>query len=295
MTTLLTKVRVSMSIHAHRRTRGLLEGEYGSIHKGRSLDFDDLREYVPGDDVKDLDWKATARSPRPLVKRYVAVRKHTVMLVVSTGRGMAAMAGPESTKRELAILSAGTIGYIAVRHGDLVSLVVGDESGAKYVRPGGSTAHLEQLLQTLDRRIGLDRPSGDLAATLRYVVRNIKQRTILVLVTDGPDLGDDDLDLLRRLVAQHEVIHLGVDDLAATEPAIARDGVYDVDTAGTVPRFYRRDARLRLEVDAARDEASRRSARGLARLGIASEHVAREPDVVPAIFRLLERHRRARV
>ena len=50
----------------------MLDGEHGSIHKGRSMDFDDLREYVLGDDVKDLDWKATARSGRPLVKRFVA-------------------------------------------------------------------------------------------------------------------------------------------------------------------------------------------------------------------------------
>src|ERR687897_3011995 len=79
-TSLLRKVKAKTAIHAHRKVRSVLDGEHGSIHKGRSMDFDDLREYVLGDDVKDLDWKATARSGRPLIKRYVATRQHAVML-----------------------------------------------------------------------------------------------------------------------------------------------------------------------------------------------------------------------
>src|SRR3546814_4874211 len=80
-----------MTIHAHRKVRGLLEGEYASLQTGRSMDFNDLREYVRGDDVKDIDWKASARSRALLVKRYAAARKHNIMLVASTGRSMAAM------------------------------------------------------------------------------------------------------------------------------------------------------------------------------------------------------------
>ena len=88
MTAHLTAVRRTVSIHAHRKALGLLDGEYAAVTTGRSMDFNDLREYVVGDDVKDIDWKATSRSLHPLVKRYVAVRKHTVLLVVSTGRSM---------------------------------------------------------------------------------------------------------------------------------------------------------------------------------------------------------------
>ena len=87
------KGQCETTIHAHRKVRSVLDGEYGSVHKGRSMDFDDLREYVPGDDIKDLDWKASARHGRPLVKRYIATRQHAVLLVVDTGWTMAALVG----------------------------------------------------------------------------------------------------------------------------------------------------------------------------------------------------------
>ena len=74
-TTMLTRVKSKLFVHARRRSRGLLEGEYASVFHGRSLDYDDLRDYVIGDEVRDIDWKATARHTKPLVKRYVAHRK----------------------------------------------------------------------------------------------------------------------------------------------------------------------------------------------------------------------------
>ncbi|MDN6021363.1 MAG: DUF58 domain-containing protein, partial [Acidipropionibacterium jensenii] len=79
---LLTKIKANLTIATRRRVPGLLEGQYASTVTGRSLDFSDLREYVLGDDVKDFDWKATARHVTPLVKRYVADRKRTVLLTV---------------------------------------------------------------------------------------------------------------------------------------------------------------------------------------------------------------------
>ena len=97
----LTRVKTRMSIHAHRKVRGLLEGEYAALHAGRSMDFNDLREYVRGDDVKDIEWKASARSGNLLVKRYAALRQHTILFAVSTGRSMAAMNDQAVEKRRL--------------------------------------------------------------------------------------------------------------------------------------------------------------------------------------------------
>src|SRR6478752_9672895 len=107
MASLLVKVRRKMSITAYRKVRSALEGEYASVFKGRSMDFDDLREYVPGDDVKDIEWRATARSGQVRIKRYVAIRKHNIMLVVDTGRSMAATAPSGEIKRDIAVMAAG--------------------------------------------------------------------------------------------------------------------------------------------------------------------------------------------
>ena len=129
MTTLLQRVKSTMAIFAHRKARGMLDGEYGSVFRGRSLDFDDLRAYIPGDEVRDIDWKATARHGSPLIKRYVAVRRQTVLLITDTGRNMAAVAQGGETKKDIAVMALGVLGYLAHRHGDVVGLVSGDSGG----------------------------------------------------------------------------------------------------------------------------------------------------------------------
>ena len=120
MVALLPRVKSRLFIHANRRSTNLLEGEYAAITAGRSLDFDDLREYVAGDEVDDIDWKATARTGSPLVKRYKQTRRQDVILAVDTGRGMAAAAEGGGAKRDVAVLIAGALGYLSLRHGDAV-------------------------------------------------------------------------------------------------------------------------------------------------------------------------------
>jgi uncharacterized protein (DUF58 family) len=291
---LLTEVQAKLSIHAHRKVRGMLEGEYGSVYKGRSMDFEDLREYVPGDDIKDVDWKATARSSHPLVKRFVAVRKHTIMLVVSTGRSMAAMADPETSKREVTVLAAGVLGLTAVRHGDLVSLVAGDSSGVEYLKPAGTTIHLERLLRRIVDRTVVAGPAADLAGTLRFIARNISRRSILVLLADAVDWTDEEVRLLRRLVAQHEVIYLRIGDISPAELQLTPRTAYDVDSLATLPAFVRRDRALHAEYEQSLATSAVNAGAQLSRIDVASESACSEADVIPAVFRLLERHRRAR-
>ena len=162
----LTRVKTRLSIHAHRKVRGLLEGEYAAIQVGRGIAFNDLREYVRGDEVKDIDWKASARTRMLLVRRYVAERKHTVVLAVSTGRSMAAMNDAQHSKRDLTVFVAGVMGYLAVRHGDLVALVYGDERRQHARPPGNGELKLERLLGLVHDAITPDAGHSDLTAVL---------------------------------------------------------------------------------------------------------------------------------
>src|SRR5579875_1997370 len=126
MPSLLVNVRRKMSIAANHRIVNIMDGESASTFKSRSLDFEDLREYVPGDDIKDIDWKATARSGQILIKRYVAIRKNSIMLVVDTGRSMAATAPSGENKKDITVMAAGVIASIAQNHDDLVALTAGN-------------------------------------------------------------------------------------------------------------------------------------------------------------------------
>lgn len=290
---LLTRVKTRMAIHAHRKVRGLLDGEYAAVQTGRSMDFNDLRAYVAGDDVKDLDWKASARKGELLIKRYVADRKHHVLLCVCTGRSMAAAADPNTSKADLAILVAGIMGWLAVRHQDLVSMVSGDAAGHHTYPPAGTEVHLERLLGHIQAQTTTSTARSDLGALLDRVVASIRRRTIMVIVADDLPLRDEDERRLRRLRAQHEILFVTVGDLDPTDSAIADRSVHDVDSGRTLPRFLRTDTALHAELADLRaaDRADRR--KRLERLGIASEHLDSEAGVVPAVFRLLERHRHA--
>ena len=293
MTARLTKVRTSVAIHAHRRVRTLLDGAYAATASGRGLDFDDLRAYVVGDDVKDLDWKATARSATPLVRRYVALRQHTVLLAVATGRSMAAQATPLDTKTDLAVLVSGVVGWLAVRHGDVVGLVHGDAETRGSVRTGSTAVHLERLLAAVDEATTTDSPPTDLAALLQHVVTTVRRRSILVVVSDGLDPDADVVALLRRLTAQHEVLYLTIGDLDPTAPVLVGRSIADIDSGSDVAPSIQADDELRREYAEAIADRVRRTRETLDGLGIASEHVTDADGAVLTVLRLLERHRRA--
>ncbi len=292
-TTLLTRVKSKLFVHARRRSRSLLEGEYASVFHARSLDYDDLRAYVPGDEVRDIDWKATARHQAPLVKRYVATRKQNLMLVVDTGRGMAATTRSGEPKKDVAIAAAGLVGYLAQRHGDLVGLVRGTASTTVSHELRGSEAHLELLLRAVDAATRLDADQSNLATQLRWVVRNVRRRLVLLVVADDRDLDPALDDLLRRLHVQHEILWLTVEDADPT--AVEGDRTtYDVADTYTLPTLVRLDRKVRAAYARTVQERVHRTATLLDRRGINHARLGSSDEVVPTVFALLERQRRAR-
>ncbi|OMH36867.1 DUF58 domain-containing protein [Tersicoccus sp. Bi-70] len=293
--TLLTRVKSSMFVHLHRRTRGLLDGEYASVFKGRSLDFEDLRTYVAGDEVRDIDWKATARQGSTLVKRYVAVRKQLVLLVADTGRNMAAVTRSGESKRDVAIMAFGVMGYLASRHEDLVGLARADADGGESLPLQAGEPHLERLLQAVHRATSVDGPASDLNGLLRHVAESSRRRMLLFVVADEAALGPDTVELLRRLRVQHEILWLTVQDADLIAPSAAgKDPMVDVASDAWLPESLRRDRRLTDQYRAAATQLAENTATVLRSLGIAQGRVGGPAEVVPAMFALLESHRRAR-
>ncbi|MDT0201111.1 DUF58 domain-containing protein [Nocardioides sp. AE5] len=292
MTTHLTRVKARMTIHAHRKVRGLLEGEYASLQTGRSMDFNDLREYVRGDDVKDIDWKASARTRALLVKRYAAARKHNIMLVASTGRSMAAMNDLAVPKRDLAITVAGVIGYLAVKHGDQVGLVHGDADRCRQLPPAGGELNLEYRLAALHDAIDVAAPPTDLKAVLRHVTRTVRRRTIMCVISDEYDVDEEMRQILRRLVVQHEMLYVSIGDLDPTRAAGA-SALVDIDSGGLVPDWARDDEQLRAEYAALLAGQSSDMRRELDGLGIVHQSVHDHESAVHAVLAMLERHRHA--
>ncbi|MDQ0664051.1 uncharacterized protein (DUF58 family) [Arthrobacter ulcerisalmonis] len=299
MAGLLQRVKSKMAIFAHRKARGMLDGEYGSVFRGRSLDFDDLRAYVPGDEVRDIDWKASARHGSPLIKRYVAVRRQTVLLVTDTGRNMAAEARSGEVKKDIAVLALGVLGYLAHRHGDLVGLVCGDSAATRSLPAKGGEAHLERLLKHVDSHANLEAAASRIQDQLHHVARNVKGRHLLFVVADEIAADAATGQLLRRLRAQHEILWLTVRDAelapsrqAGTDPNARGDSfsVADSTFLAWQPAMSAAVQAAYTKATAERDAARKAMLRGA---GITEGEVAGSGDVITGLFALLERHRRA--
>jgi len=294
MPTLITRVKSKLFIHSSQKSTHALDGAYASLLRGRSHDFEDLREYQPGDEVRDIDWRATARLGSPMIKRMRANRMHTILFVVDSGRGLAALAADDRPKRELAVLAVGALGVLALRHDDDFSIVWGDEGGIRRLPPRRSEGALEHALRTIDAAPRADGPASAREKLLGFVARTIARRMIVVVVTDEAPITGETESVLRRLRTQHDVIWITVRD---ADPVLRhRDGSSrrDIDTGWTVPEFLHGDAAVLAEVDERhRAEQSRRDAL-LTALEIDHADLATQDDAIPALLRMLGR-RTARV
>lgn len=299
MTSLVHHVRSKMFILAHRRARGMLDGEYGSVFKGRSLDFDDLRAYVPGDEVRDIDWKASARHGSPLIRRYVAVRQHHVLLVADTGRNMAAESLSGELKKDIAVMALGVIGSLALGHGDPVGLVHGHAGGTAALPAASGDAALERLLRTVDA-VGAGSAASAPEEQLEYVARTYRRRMLLFVVADESVPTERTERLLRRLRAQHEILWLTILDADLTEPVqrgrrrpdIQPRPLRDIEGHTAVIGPVAASARVLAAYELARTERDAARSAMLRSAGITEGRVGSADGVVSAIFALLERHRR---
>ncbi|GAA5230162.1 DUF58 domain-containing protein [Arthrobacter cryoconiti] len=294
MPSLLTAVKSKMFIAAHRKARGMLDGEYASVFRGHSLDFDDLRAYVPGDAVRDIDWKASARVGAPLIKRYVATRRQQVLFVADTGRNMAALAKGGESKKDIAVMVIGVIGTLALNHGDSVSLIHGDERGTQAMPAQGTESHLETLLRRVDSTAVLTAGQSSLSAQLEYAASHVKRHTLMVVLADDEQINARSAKVLRRLAAQHEILWIHIED-AELAGVDALAGVsYDVADFSPVLSALAGDPELARDYAYAVAERSNRRSEVLRSNRIAMAGIGHTEQVMGRIFALLERHRRAR-
>lgn len=294
MSRLLQKVRTRVSIVARRRVRTLVGGEYLSVFKSRGVDFEDLRAYVPGDSVKDIDWRATMRSGDPLVKQYAADRHHRIVFAVDSGRTMGCLSSEGERKSALALIAIGMIGFIAQSNGDTVSLIRGNAAGYQHTPPRRTDAHLERILQHVDSAISMDGPANDLPGLLARVVTHVRNPSIVVLVTDDVTALLENETLLRRLRARHEMICILVDDLLPTDARVAHADTHDVDSLLTRPRYAVIDARVAAALQELVSVERGRLHLALDRLRIGHVTVSSEDNVVTGVLAMLDRMRRVR-
>ncbi|OBJ48086.1 DUF58 domain-containing protein [Mycobacterium sp. 1423905.2] len=274
-------------------TRRLLEGgRYALVHT-RSLELNDLRPYVPGDDVRDIDWKASARSGSVLIKRFVSEKHHKILLVADSGRNMSAYAPSGEVKRDVAANVMGAIGLIAIGRSDEVGLVCGDSRGSVTIRSRRGETHIESLLDRFYLNASRDAATSDIVGQLDFVSRSHRHRLLLIVVSDEPDITPALGDVLKRLSGRHEVIWLMIVDMPAIGVGEGGVGGFDVATG----RFVLGEAALGPRVLAAYQAAEERRCEQLD--AFLTEHRVRfariegSDEIRPRIVEVSEAYRHA--
>lgn len=226
-------------LHAAKRhfpgpTRGLLDGgRYALLHT-RTMEFDDLRPYVAGDEIRDIDWKATARAGTPLIRRYVSENHHKILMIADAGTNMAALAPSGELKGDIAMHAMGALGLITLGRADEVALVYGDSRGSVRVGARRGETHLEHLLHRFYTHTLTAPGRSDIITQLDYVATHYRRRMLLIVISDEPDVDDRLQRAVRQLGDRHELLWVMVADMPAVgSSAGERDG-YDVATGAHV-------------------------------------------------------------
>ena len=279
------------------RTRGLVNslftGEYRSVFKGQGMEFAEVREYQPGDEVRSIDWNVTARMGKPFVKRYIEERELTVMLAVDLS-GSERFGTRARFKSELASELAAVLAMSAIRNNDRVGALLFTDRIEHVVPPRKGRRHALRLM----RDLLVFEPVGrgtDIAAALEYTGKMLAHKAIIFVVSD---FQAEELEQPLKLLAQrHDVVAVTVDDPSEQDlPDIGQARFVDPETGATID-VDTSDARVRARfAEAVAEELSSRR-RLLRRLAIDEIPVRTDGGVVDPLikfFRARERRSRRR-
>lgn len=282
------------------RIRGLVDsslaGGYQAAFRGRGLDFDRVREYVAGDEVRTIDWNVTARAGHPFVKQFREERELTLMLLVDVSASGEFGSGAQQ-KKELAAELACVLALSATRNNDKVGVILFSDRIEKLVPPAKGRSHALRVVREI---LGCA-PAGrgtDIPAALQLAGSLDRKRAVMVLISDlevGPDRTRGLAALeraLRPIGAHHDAIALRIRDPHERElPNVGVIAIEDAET-GDVIQLDTRRKRVRNEFARIAAERTRELDKLLARANVDSIEIDTRRSYVPALLELFARRDR---
>ena len=251
---ILKKIR-QIEIRTNRLVSETLAGQYHSVFKGQGMNFDEVREYQPGDDVRAIDWNVTARMNHPFVKKFVEERELTLMLVVDVS-GSGLFGSHAQSKRELAAEIASVLAFSAIRNNDKVGLILFTDEVEKFIPPRKGRRHVLRVI----REVLFFEPrhrGTDLNGALEFLLRVTPHRSIAVVISDfigSPSvpvgkgrrkvrpqmlllesLAQASFTMLRQVNRRHDLVAVQIADRYELElPALGRLVLNDAETGEVV-------------------------------------------------------------
>lgn len=279
-----------IEIRTRRLVADVFSGEYQSVFKGRGMEFTEVREYLPGDDIRSIDWNVTARTGSPYVKKFEEERELTIMFVVDAS-GSGAFGSVKRFKAELAAELCAVLAFSATRNNDRVGLVMFSDRIEKVVPPEKGRRHVLRVV----RELLYSEPEGsgtDIPMALDFLANVVRRHAVVFLVSDFQTSGYD-----RALaVANRRYDLIAVDVSDPREDELPRVGMIELEDAETGERILV-DAGDRKFMERFAREVERRRVKkelGFRRLGVDRIAVSTDRPYVEPLERFFRmRARRA--
>lgn len=227
---LIKKIR-QIQIYTSRAVDASFAGQYESVFKGRGMQFDDVREYTPGDDIRTIDWNVTARTGKPYIKRFVEEREMTVMFAVDLSAS-GDFGTVNKAKNELAAEFCAVLAFAAAKNNDKVGLLIFTDQIELYIPPKKGISHMLRLVREL-LYFKMPKRQTNIAQALDYLGKVIRKKATVFLVSDF--IEADFKKPLSLLNKRHDIIAVSVRDKAEISlPGIGLVEFYDAETGEVI-------------------------------------------------------------
>jgi len=233
-----------MEMRARMVVEGFIAGLHKSPYHGFSVEFAEHRQYMPGDNIRDIDWKVYAKSDRFYIKQYEEETNLKGYLLLDCSASMAYRSGERISKLDYAGMLSGALSFMMLRQRDAVGLVTFDQKIRRYIPPRSRTGHLHVLLN----EIAAQEPSQttDVSSTLHEMAERIKRRGLVIIMSDLLDETERIISGLKHFrYNKHEVIVFHILDPRERDFAFPREAVFkDMETGEeltTLPYQIKKD------------------------------------------------------
>ena len=227
---LMRKIR-SIQIKTGHLVTDLMAGEYVSAFKGRGMEFNAVREYIPGDDVRLIDWNVTARMGQPFIKEYIEERELNVMLIVDVSSS-GEFGSIEKFKNEVSAEVASVLAFAAIRNNDKIGLIVFSDKIEHYIPPKKGKAHIWNIIRTILNF----RPEGkhtDINLPLEYLLKVQKRKCVAFLISDF--LAENYEASLKLTEQKHDLIAISINDpMESHLPSVGYIHLQDAESGETL-------------------------------------------------------------
>lgn len=275
-------------IRTRRMVNEILAGQYESVFKGQGMEFREVREYVPGDDIRSIDWNVTARTGEPHVKVMAEERELTVILMVDMS-GSGRFGSVSRFKNELAAELCAVLAFSAIKNNDKVGLIIFTDDIELYVPPQKGSKHVLRVIREVlyfePKRAGTDIPKA-----LRYLNSVIRRKAVVFLVSDF--MADDYEAALRVAGKRHDLVAITITDPRELSlPDVGRIAIRDAET-GVEALVNTSDPNVRAAYAHAAEKRVRQRDETLRRNRVDTMHATTDKPYIEEIYRFFKMRER---